>query len=190
MTPRRILFWIHLTAGCAAGVVILVMSVTGVLLAPKRQIIAWADHSFQSQPAPEEQRLRLEELLTAVQAAQGRMPSGIIVRSEPAAPVAFDFGRERTLFVNPYSNYAPGRASLTPARPSVSSARPSPPQLSGRLPAGIYRPVAGNPPLPCLEKLRSENQELKSRNRRPKSSPYFVFYSPIVFGPCYNAFAL
>ena len=39
MTPRRFLFWIHLTAGCVAGLVILVMSVTGILLAYRRQII-------------------------------------------------------------------------------------------------------------------------------------------------------
>ena len=31
------------------------------------------------------------------------MPSGISVGFEPAAPVAFDFGRERTMFVDPYT---------------------------------------------------------------------------------------
>jgi uncharacterized iron-regulated membrane protein len=47
MTARRILFWVHLTAGAMAGLVILVMSVTGVLLAYKRQIMRWADGSLQ-----------------------------------------------------------------------------------------------------------------------------------------------
>jgi len=46
-----------------------------------------------------------------VQAAQGRMPSGITVRSESAAPVAFDLGRERTLFVNPYTGQLLGEES-------------------------------------------------------------------------------
>lgn len=103
MTPRRFLFWIHLTAGSVAGLVILIMSVTGVLLAYKRQVINWADHGFQSQLGPGAQRLPLDELLAKVQGEQGRMPSAISVRSGPAAPVAFDFGRERTLFVDPYT---------------------------------------------------------------------------------------
>jgi len=53
MTPRRFLFRIHLTVGWVAGLVILLMSVTGVLLAYKRQIIAWADHAFSRNPRPE-----------------------------------------------------------------------------------------------------------------------------------------
>jgi uncharacterized iron-regulated membrane protein len=35
---RKIIFWCHLTAGVFAGVIILIMSVTGVLLAYERQI--------------------------------------------------------------------------------------------------------------------------------------------------------
>jgi len=46
MTLRRPLFWIHLTAGSVAGLVILVMSVTGVLLACRRQVLSWADRVF------------------------------------------------------------------------------------------------------------------------------------------------
>lgn len=67
MTPRRFLFRIHLTAGSVAGLVILLMSVTGVLLAYKRQVINWADRGFQSQPAPGAQRLPVDELLARVQ---------------------------------------------------------------------------------------------------------------------------
>jgi uncharacterized iron-regulated membrane protein len=110
MTPRRFLFWIHLTAGSVAGLVILIMSVTGMLLAYKRQIINWADRSFQSQPEPGAQRLPVEELLAKLQSAQG-MPSGITVRSESDAPVAFDFGRERIVFVNPYTGLVLGGGS-------------------------------------------------------------------------------
>jgi|GEM_PF-2469048 len=43
---RKGLFWLHLIAGVAAGVVILVMSVTGVLLTYERQILAWEDHAY------------------------------------------------------------------------------------------------------------------------------------------------
>ncbi len=40
---RKVIFWCHLVAGVFAGVVVLVMSVTGVLLAYERQVTAWAD---------------------------------------------------------------------------------------------------------------------------------------------------
>ncbi len=111
MTPRRFLFWFHLTAGCVAGLVILVMSVTGILLAYRRQIINWGDRVFRAQPAAGAQRLPLEDLLAATQEAQGRPPSNITVRADSAAPVAFDFGRERTVFVNPYTGQILGEGS-------------------------------------------------------------------------------
>jgi uncharacterized iron-regulated membrane protein len=111
MIFRRFLFWIHLTAGSVAGSVILVMSVTGVLLAYKRQILHRADRGFQSQPAPGAQRLPVNELLAKMQTALSKMPSGITLRSDPAAPVAFDFGRERTVFVDPYTGQLRGEES-------------------------------------------------------------------------------
>ena len=43
MRLRSVLFWLHLACGVVAGVVILIMSVTGVLLTYQRQITAWAD---------------------------------------------------------------------------------------------------------------------------------------------------
>ena len=68
MTPRRVLFWIHLTAGWVAGLIILVMSVTGVLLAYKRQIVNWADRGFRSHSAPQELCLPVDDLLAKLQA--------------------------------------------------------------------------------------------------------------------------
>ena len=40
---RKIIFWCHIPVGIIAGLIILIMSVTGVLLAYERQITAWAD---------------------------------------------------------------------------------------------------------------------------------------------------
>ncbi len=111
MTPRRFLFWVHLTAGCLAGLVILVMSVTGILLAYRRQIINWSDRGFRAQPAPGAQRLPMEDLLTATQEALGRPPSNITMQADSSAPVAFDIGRERTVFVNPYTGKILGEGS-------------------------------------------------------------------------------
>ena len=43
MKLRTLFFWAHLTAGLTAGIVILTMSATGVLLTYERQLIEWAD---------------------------------------------------------------------------------------------------------------------------------------------------
>ena len=42
-TFRKILFWCHLLAGVTAGMIVLVMSVTGVLLTYEKQMTNWAD---------------------------------------------------------------------------------------------------------------------------------------------------
>ncbi len=44
-TFRSILFWMHLAAGAFAGVVVLIMSVTGVALTYEKQMIEWADRN-------------------------------------------------------------------------------------------------------------------------------------------------
>jgi uncharacterized iron-regulated membrane protein len=109
MTPRRILFWIHLIAGSVAGLVILLMSVTGFLLAYERQINDRAVRDFHSTPAVAGQaRLPMDSLLSTVQAGQ---PTAITVRSDPSAPVQFSYGRDRILLINAYSGAVLGEAS-------------------------------------------------------------------------------
>ena len=44
---RKAIFWTHLGAGVLAGLVVLMMSVTGVILTYERQIVGWID---QNQP--------------------------------------------------------------------------------------------------------------------------------------------
>jgi uncharacterized iron-regulated membrane protein len=103
MSFRTVLFWMHLTAGATAGLVVFVMSLTGVLLTYERQITEWADaapsvSSPPGSPAP----LGLEALAAHARAARGTWPGAIIIRSDAKAPVAFSFGRE-TLFLDPWS---------------------------------------------------------------------------------------
>ncbi|MEQ1573862.1 MAG: PepSY domain-containing protein, partial [Vicinamibacterales bacterium] len=67
---RRLIFWFHLSAGVTAGLVILLMSVTGVLLTYERQMVAWADRSAAAlPPAPDAVRMPVEQLLASVRAA-------------------------------------------------------------------------------------------------------------------------
>jgi uncharacterized iron-regulated membrane protein len=112
MTPRRVLFWIHLTAGSMAGIVILLMSVTGVLLAYERQMVNWANRDYHSTPAVAGQaRLPMDSLLATVQVSEPAAPTAITVRSDPQAAVQFSYGRDRTLLVNAYSGAVLGQAS-------------------------------------------------------------------------------
>jgi uncharacterized iron-regulated membrane protein len=53
MKLRTLIFWPHLIAGVVAGVVILIMSVTGVILTYERQLIAWSNSHLQSTPPAE-----------------------------------------------------------------------------------------------------------------------------------------
>lgn len=87
----------HLAAGLVAGVVILIMSVTGVLLAFERQIVEWAERDYRFLPQSGE-RQSIENLLAGLP-AQG--VTGITLRSDPAAATVVNFGRERVLFVHP-----------------------------------------------------------------------------------------
>ena len=40
---RKLIFWLHLSAGVCAGSIVLIMSVTGVLLTYQKQMQTWAD---------------------------------------------------------------------------------------------------------------------------------------------------
>jgi uncharacterized iron-regulated membrane protein len=110
---RKILFWCHLTVGVIAGIVILIMSVTGVLLTYEKQIIAWADtRNYRITPPVEGTRLPLETLLIKVRDAEpNTMINTIALRSDPTEPAAVALaanpgaepGGARTIFVNPYT---------------------------------------------------------------------------------------
>jgi uncharacterized iron-regulated membrane protein len=104
MRFRTVLFWTHLTAGLLAGIVILVMSVTGVLLMYERQLIEWSDRGFRVEvPGDGAPRLGVEALLAAVEPQRPDQPAtAITLRSDPAAPAAVVLGTA-TLYADPYS---------------------------------------------------------------------------------------
>lgn len=112
MSIRRWLFYVHLTVGSLAGIVILIMSVTGILLAYQRQIIPWVDRDIRSVPSqPGEARLSGGALLARVCAIQHSTPSDITLYSQADRPVEVAFGRDRTVYFNSYTGDAIGVAS-------------------------------------------------------------------------------
>ena len=112
MPFRTTLFWLHLTGGVCAGVVILLMSVTGVLLAFEKQVVAFAERDLRATTAEAARApLPLSQIVGAAVAAADAKPSNVIVRADRLAPVTVAFGRERTLFVNPYSGAVLGEGA-------------------------------------------------------------------------------
>lgn len=110
---RKIIFWVHLPVGVIAGVVILIMCVTGVLLAYEKQITSWADtRNYRSAPPTSgAQRLPLETLIAKAREAREGNPTAVTLKSDPLAPAEVAFGRETTLFVNPYTGSIYGEGS-------------------------------------------------------------------------------
>ena len=120
---RKVIFWLHLLAGTLGGIVILIMSVTGVLLVYERQITAWVDRSQDIvSPSPGATRLPVETLLVKVREVRTVLPSAITLRSDPSEPAALNFGRDRMLFVNPYTGevFGEGSQKIRVVFPSVT----------------------------------------------------------------------
>jgi uncharacterized iron-regulated membrane protein len=115
MKLRRILFWVHLCIGVAAGAVILVMAATGVILAYEKQVVAFASREYRVAPPPGQTVLPLGDLLAKISDAEGKPPSGITLRAEPGAATEVSFGRDRTEFVNPYTGEVMGESRKLPA---------------------------------------------------------------------------
>src|SRR5688572_10787246 len=111
MKLRTLLFWTHLTAGATAGVVILIMSVTGVLLMYERQLIEWSDRSYRSAVTAGTSRLAIETLLARVAEQRPHMtPTAITLRSAPPAPIAVTLG-QATVYQDAYTGRLLGEAS-------------------------------------------------------------------------------
>ncbi|HEX8282680.1 MAG TPA: PepSY-associated TM helix domain-containing protein [Pyrinomonadaceae bacterium] len=110
---RRVFFWCHLAAGVTAGLVIFIMSVTGVLLAYERQITAWADtRGYEvSRPSPDAARLSVEALLARARESQQAAPGAVTLYSDAGKPAAVSFQGGRTLFLNPYTGEVFGEGS-------------------------------------------------------------------------------
>ncbi|HUE42741.1 MAG TPA: PepSY-associated TM helix domain-containing protein [Candidatus Sulfotelmatobacter sp.] len=110
MNLRKLIFWCHLTVGSIAGVVILAMCVTGVLLAFEGQIISFAERGFRVDPPADAHRLSLEPLLEKAH-AQPNAPMSIVWRADPSAPVEIAPSRNQVLLLNPYSGTVLGEGA-------------------------------------------------------------------------------
>src|SRR5581483_864289 len=104
---RRVVFWMHLTAGLAAAVVIALMCVTGVLLMYQRQVISWTDRwGIASHPAsPGARMLTVSELMERLH------PESITVFAGDPGLVRVTYEGAGSLFLDAYSGATLGRES-------------------------------------------------------------------------------
>ena len=117
-TLRRLVFWIHLLTGLTAGVVILVICVSGVLLAFEPQIVDYAERHLctVSPPTADARRLPIDVLVARAQEVRGdAKPTAIVLRAEPHAVVRVAFGRDDVMGIDPYTGAVVGYGSKTHA---------------------------------------------------------------------------
>lgn len=114
MKLRSIVFWAHLALGIAVGSIVLVMSVTGILMAFERQLIEVAESGYRATVAVAgtDASLAPSVLIDKAREAfpQGRF-AGITVRRAPDEPATVNFARDKTLFLNPYTGAVLGEGT-------------------------------------------------------------------------------
>ena len=112
--PHKIIFWSHLLTGAIAGSVIFIMSATGFLVMYERQLVEFAERDVRqiAVPGARAQRLSLDELVAKAreQNPQAQV-TGMVLRNDPSASVAVNFGRDGANYVNPYTGAVLGEES-------------------------------------------------------------------------------
>ena len=101
MTARKILFWIHLTAGVTAGVVILILSVTGILLSFERQMKKCSDRAYKVSPRAE--RAGLGPIVVDARKSQGKLPTLVRESADPTDPLELGFEGDFRMLIDPYT---------------------------------------------------------------------------------------
>jgi len=106
---KKVVFWLHLSAGLLAGLVVLVLAVTGVIMSFERQILeANTGVTVKQGPATVG-----PEAILAAQAEAKPAASGVTFNSDPEKPAVVQFGRGKSLFVDPYTAESLGEGNAT-----------------------------------------------------------------------------
>jgi uncharacterized iron-regulated membrane protein len=101
---RKTIFWVHLGCGVLTGLVVLMMSVTGVVLTYERQMLAWQTREFHADPPPGSERLRVEAIVaSAARSEAGFQATSVQLSSNPRAPALLAGGRAGSRYLNTYT---------------------------------------------------------------------------------------
>lgn len=99
---RSVVFWVHLACGLTAGLVILMMSVTGVLLTYQKQMNQWADREFWGEPAVAGTMAPLSSFVaSATEHDAEASVSSLVIHGGEDGPVAASIGGGRILYMDP-----------------------------------------------------------------------------------------
>ena len=110
---RTFVFWCHLVTGACIGLVVLLMSATGVLLTYQRQLTAWADVRGidAAAPAAPATRLPVDSLVARARVAAAAAPTALAWRASTPRLVQVAIGRERVLYLDAFTGEVVGRGS-------------------------------------------------------------------------------
>ena len=102
---RKLVFWTHLVVGVVAGVVILVLCITGAAIAFEKEAIAIGEADLRwVEPIPGTKPLAVDEMLTRAELDRpGKKPSSLAVSSDPGQVVVLSYGRSESAYMNPYT---------------------------------------------------------------------------------------
>jgi len=107
---RKTIFWLHLVSGVAVGLVVAMMSITGVLLTYEQQLVAWADAKSWPEPQQGSERMKVDDIIASASAA-GVNTSRITWYSEVNAPVLAGGGRRApSTYIDAYNGADLGRS--------------------------------------------------------------------------------
>lgn len=103
---RKIVFWLHLTLGLAAGLAIAVMCLTGAALAFEKDLIAWAERDARTVQTAEtnQPRLPLEDVLQRASTARPDLRvNSIAIARDPRTALALTLPGNAVVHANPYT---------------------------------------------------------------------------------------
>ncbi len=102
---RKTLFWAHLISGLLAGLVIFMMSLTGVLITYERQIENWfARADYLSADQHQAMAASIDNLIEISKYRNSEFyPDTVIVINHPGAPISLRQGRNNSIQLNPYT---------------------------------------------------------------------------------------
>lgn len=113
MDVRKAIFWLHLFCGVLTGIVVFIMSITGVALTYQKQMTEWADHRlYRIKDSRGAAPLSPEALIGGLREAMpGAIPMTLTIYSDPSKAAEVSLGPNGTVFLNRYTGEVLGQGS-------------------------------------------------------------------------------
>jgi uncharacterized iron-regulated membrane protein len=98
---RPALFWLHLGVGLVSLTFVFVMSLTGLVLAFEKQVIAWADARTAALAPSTAARADVDRLLAVARTTTpAATPTALTISADPCAPAVVALGKEGAILID------------------------------------------------------------------------------------------